>query len=537
MRILLQRKESKKTKKTKKNVKKVKGKIEGFFVESIILDGQANFLCYDLFSDTISIKKQFEMDDRIIKPLEALECGYIPYEFTQSEIEKAIQKKINKEKLLDKIKRQIDKFVVVRDLDKYLILGDILLTYEQERINTVHYLFFVGETESGKSTAVHLFRWMGYRCLYGEDIPNADIYNFLGTDEEGAGTIAEDEAQEIEKNREKIRTYKNSYSKGSVKPRIITTNYSKTQVYYKTFCPKIFAGEKIPEDKGFKERLAVVNMLEGKPMSNIKRLTDEEKRELLSLRKALLIYKLQNIKTKLPDFNSGLEQRDQELWEDFLAVTFGTSYYEECKKTVAYYTNQRHEVIWNSLEAKLFKLVTRVLDPNLELGLENFWDFLTQTQDELPGSMEKETFYPHDFGTKITRNSLSSLFESKFQARRKQSYRIDPKGKKHKRSVYQFNPEVIDVLTKKYNISNEKLGRVVSGGGSGRSGEDDSKADHVDHVNHSKQVTLIPEKMWFCKSHNAGPFYMTERSQSSGNIHDLHKRIGCNIEYSNEEKK
>ena len=472
---------------TKKTRKKVKGKIVNFFVESVIIDGVPHFICYDKISDTLLLKREIETDDKIFKPLEESESGYPPYKFTRLEIEKSLKNKISKDLILEEIKRQIDKFIVVRELDKYLLLADILLTYEQEHINTVHFPFFVGETESGKSSALHLVRILGYRCLYGEDLPNADIYNFLGTDEEGAGTIAEDEAQEIEKNREKIRTYKNSYSKGSLKARIITTNYSKKQVFYKTFCPKFFAGEKLPEDKGFKERLAVVNMLEGKPSSNIKRLTGSEKKELDNLRKGLLVYKIQNIKNDLIQFNSGLTQRDQELWEDFLRVVFGTKYFVKCKETVAYYTTQRHESIWNSLEAKIFKLATKLFGDTLELRLESFWEYLTQKQDELPGSIEKETFYPHDFGVKVTRNSLSRLFEDKFLARRKQSYLVDTEGKKHKLSVYQFKKEVVDVLSVKYNITTSHAQKNGSGGGSGGSGKLDHYVDHVDHVDHLNQ--------------------------------------------------
>src|SRR5690348_16247945 len=98
--------------------------------------------------------------------------------------------KMDREQLLDGIKSEIDGFISLSDIGKHLILGDILLTYCQEWINTVHYPFFVGETESGKSSALHLVKWLGYRCMLGEDVPQADVYNFLGSDEEGCGTIA-----------------------------------------------------------------------------------------------------------------------------------------------------------------------------------------------------------------------------------------------------------------------------------------------------------------------------------------------------------
>jgi len=480
-----EKKKSGKKPKEKKVIKKVKGTIQGFYVESIILDDQAKFLALDVVTKILSLKDKFETEDNIIEPIQASECGYLPYRFRSSEINRVLPKQIHKEKLLDKIKKQIDKFLVMKDIDKHLVLGDILITYEQERISTLHFPFFVGETESGKSSVTHLFKYLAYRCLYGEDIPNADIYNFLGTEEEGTGTIAEDEAQDLGRNKEKIRTYKNSYSKGSLKARIITTQNSKKQVFYKTFSPKIFAGERIPQDKGFKERLAIVNMLEGKPSSNIKRVTSEEIDELNNLRNALLIYKIQNVRKPLPSFESGLEQRDQELWEDFLNIVSDTKYFEKCKKTVKYFTTQRHETIWNSLEAKIFKVLKKTLDKEYQVSLEQFWNFLTEDQDILTGDLEKQTFHTHEFGTRVTRNYLAGLFTDKFQGKKKEVYNIRKNGKKHRITKYEFDKDVIEVLTKKYNIKNGNSdSELNSSGGSGGTGQPEDKADHVDHVDH-----------------------------------------------------
>lgn len=528
--------------KEKRIIKKVKGKIEHYFVESILVNGVPQFLCNDLTTGELSIKKEIESEDKIFRPLEASECGYIPYEFDESELSNAIRNRISKEKILDTIKHQIDRFVVTTDLAKHLILGDILLSYHQDHVNTVHYLFFVGETESGKSSAIHLFRNLGYRCLYGDDIPNADIYNFLGIDEEGTGMIAEDEAQDIMMNRDKVKTYKNSYSRGSLKPRIVTTSHSKTQVFYKTFCLKVFAGERIPDDKGFRERLAVVNMLEGSPESNIKMLSQSEKKDLLDLRNALLLYKVQNISNNLSQPITELKQRDRELWEGFLQVVHNTKYFDKCMETVAFYTNQRHETIWNSLEARLFKLVRQQLDQNSELRLETFWENLINDQDVLSGSLEKETFFPHDFGTKITRNYLSKLFEQKFHAKRKISYRVAD-GKKHLLTSYWFDSSVIATLSRKYNIIDDEMPQLgdISSGRSGGSGQltlnSEVIADHVDHVDDLKEAKIEPKsiskgRLCRCKTcGGGGEFYENTIGSAGMTIKSFHERQGHEIEY------
>jgi len=49
---------------TKKTRKKVKGKINGYFVESIIVDEIPSFLCCDLISKKISLRKEFKNDEK-----------------------------------------------------------------------------------------------------------------------------------------------------------------------------------------------------------------------------------------------------------------------------------------------------------------------------------------------------------------------------------------------------------------------------------------------------------------------------------------
>lgn len=429
----------------KGTIRKVKGRISNYYVESILVDDKPHFLCYSFSDNSVSIKTIIDDVNQVYQPIEAHHCGYFPYSFTASEITELLNEKISKEFLLDCIKCEIDRFISLTELGKHLVLGDIFLTYCQEWISTIHYPFFVGETESGKSSVLHLLKWLGYRCMFGEDIPQADVYNFLGSDEEGCGTIAEDEAQELWRNLEKIRMYKSSYAKGSVKARIVgVDSLGKHQVFYKTFCPKWFAGEKLPTDKGFSERLAVVHMTEGKPASNIKRLTDEEKAHLNKIRNMLLVWKIQNIGTGIKRTESGLVQRDQELWEDYLSVVHGTKYYEKCKSVVSYYMEQRHEVIKNSLEARIFRFVMDMINEEMGISFKQLWYHVTNS---LPGSTYKSTFHPEEYTNKITYHSLSKLLEDKFQAKRKQL-----RTSKEQITSYKFNREVIETLIRKYGI-------------------------------------------------------------------------------------
>lgn len=452
-------------------VSKPKGHSGDYFFESVIIDSKPKLLTYDKSTKQISILDHLEDENNVIVPLKEFQCGYRTYVFSQNEIDTLLSKPISKEELLDNIKILVDRYIVADVHAKCLIQIDILLSYCQEWITTLHFPYSVGDTESGKSTILHLASWLCYRCHLGEDIPMADIYNFLGKDEEACGTIAEDEAQGLDPRDEKIRMYKSSYSKGSRKARILGTNASeKQQVFYRTFCPKWFAGEKIPNDKGFSERLAVIHMVSGIPQSNIKRPTNVEVDELNQIRNKLLIWKLQNIETSFPQINSDFKNRDAELWDDFLRVAYSTKYFNPAKNVANFYINQRQDGIKNSFEAILFKIVLNCLDKNYEVKALDLWDTIVANNADLPGTLDEKTtktFYPDEFGTTLSLTSMARILEDTFHSRKK--IRNMKNGTKwSKVTIYSFTREILDAFIYKYGIQSQSE-QDLYGGQSGPS--------------------------------------------------------------------
>jgi hypothetical protein len=79
-----------------------------------------------------------------------------------------------------------------------------LITYFQDKIGLTHYLFFVGGNGSGKSNNLTVFHFLGYRNMTSTDVTYANIYQFLGSRDEGIGTICEDEADGIVEDRVKV---------------------------------------------------------------------------------------------------------------------------------------------------------------------------------------------------------------------------------------------------------------------------------------------------------------------------------------------
>lgn len=443
---------SKEVKKDSRVKSKVKGWVgKNLYVESVFVDSVPKFLAINVRFGKISILNELSTHEGKIRPLFRDECGYMPYEFSSEEIKNLDSCKISLQNILEEIYEQVKIYFVAPKRDKILVTGDLLLTYCQEWISTVHYPYFVGEYGSGKTTGTLLCGGIGYRCITTGSMTYAGIFNSLGSDEEGAGTIAEDEAQDM--SRDKIGLYKDSYSKGKTVPRVRGANFTH-MTYYKAFCCKWFAGTRTPDDDGLRERLVVVHMLGGKPERNIKDVysNKELRRPLQVLRNRMLFWKMKNIENGFTKIDSGLTGRDQELWEDFLSIFNGTTFEEEAMKTAQHYLGQRHEAIKDRVEPKILTIIKPMLEESLEIELLKIWNAIIDS-DELPGNLDssERTFYPHYGNTKVTLNSLSHILTEIFHAKKRSKYETR-NDKRKKITYYVFDKEVIRVLSEKYHI-------------------------------------------------------------------------------------
>jgi len=425
----------------------VKGWIGENFVESIEVDGEPHFLSN--VNGEILLAKRIEYNGITYVPIENGDVPYESYRFTKSYLNLLKCNPPVKEELLEQIETKIKKYIDTTNNNRTVILIDTFLTYCQDQIDTVHFLFVVGDTESGKSTIGHLIKNAGYRVQYQTDMNYAGIYNFYGTKEEANGTIIEDEAQDLDSSKDKIRLYKNSYTRGSKMAIVVgkDTANQKRQMYYNTFGIKVFIGEKVPYDKGFKERLVILRMNTGFPEANIKRLTLDEKEDFNLLRNALLFYKVAHIREQIPTVETGLSNRDEELFADFIKIVSGTKYEESAREVVKEYTKERHESIHNSFESRLFELIVTPIDGKYLIVFEDFWKYLTEIQDTIKGRLDNETFLSHDYG-KITRYRIAQILTDKFQAKKEVIHR-----EKKQITAYLFNPKTMIKLVEKYNIS------------------------------------------------------------------------------------
>jgi hypothetical protein len=190
---------------------------ELYYAEAVLIDKKPKFLLVNKGNgEEISTVDGIPLADEIIKPLKALSYINKPYSFSSDqEVKEYIEKAKNEtlDSLYTKVKSQWKKFIDADDFHISICTADTIFTYYQNIAGMTHYLFFVGGSGSGKSNNLEVFHNLAYRNMTSTGITAPNIYAFYGGREEGIGTICEDEANDLDQNEDKMKFYKNGYTK------------------------------------------------------------------------------------------------------------------------------------------------------------------------------------------------------------------------------------------------------------------------------------------------------------------------------------
>ena len=283
-------------------------------------------------------------------------------------------------------------YIDADDFHISICAADTIFTYSQDKIGLTHYLFFVGAPTAGKSNNLTIFQFLAYRSMTSTEISYQNIYQYLGSQDEGVGTICEDEADTIDEDRQKMRIYKNGYITGRPVTKI-DTNSPNGRVQYKfnTFCFKAFSAERLPDSlkgKGFNQRILEIPCFYGFPEFDISEVVNpagEEKfqellDELLDIRKLLLIYRLQHYNDKIPDIKTNLKNRERQLFKPVLRVFQNTETFNELLPIISNYINQKRENNSNTLNAYVYKVIKHLIqqENSHELRSSLIWETITQ---------------------------------------------------------------------------------------------------------------------------------------------------------------
>jgi hypothetical protein len=375
-----------------KPVMKDSGQVADGCFEAIYHNEQPFFLMKN--SEDFSIVESVEVNGEEFIPKDVRRIPYEPYGYFEGSIP-------NMEELFWKVRSEIDMFIDVEPIWKDILAVCVLLSYHQEKFQTVPYIFLYGDNESGKSTVLQILKSLCYRPMYGVTIPSADLYGYL-EDSDSIGVILEDEVQGIEDDTDKIKIYKAGYKQGAVVPRMIMTEHDRIIKYYQTFCFKVCASEQIPRVKGFRERFIEVPMVEGYPQKEWADVTKEDLERLRELRNTLLEWRMSARTRELPNVEVPVKGRVKELWKPLLQVAHGLPVYDTLFKVVEEQRKERLSAKQDTLEGHIVKVITEIFneaeEPTEPIPFSTIWNALVldlngKVDDKKPNIMDTSEFF------------------------------------------------------------------------------------------------------------------------------------------------
>jgi hypothetical protein len=397
-------------------------------------------------------------ENTVMKPYELAAYVNKPYSFkSEQEFHEFVLKTKNEnlDTMYKKVKSIWGKYIDADDFHISICAADTIFTYFQDKIGLTHYLFFVGGNNSGKSNNLVVMHFISYRNMMSSGMTAANVYQFLGSGEEGPGTICEDEADNIDQDFDKMKVYKNGYTTRIPYHRT-DTSVGRQQLKFNTFCFKAFAAERLPDSvtaKGFNQRIIELPCTYGFPKYDISEVVnpagEEEYQhlldELLEVRNKLLIYRLLHFKEKIPDIKLNIQNREKQLFKPVLRIFQHTETLRELLPVISKYVSQKRESNANTLHAFLYRLVKELVNTQNTYELESniIWNMVKETLQGKDIPYKPQSYDTVEFGPISQKGIIQTL---------KEVFGAKPPDKRHGNSrALVFDKSKLERLSKIYD--------------------------------------------------------------------------------------
>jgi len=433
---------------------------QGPLHEAVIVDGLPFFIKYNHNLYTFEQVEKIKENSRILRPPTTEEYPYTPYSFESYDELNFFIQKAKGVTLDDLYNYSKNKFLRYVDQDGYIIkilAADSIWTYFQDLFPATHYCEGVGTNDVGKSSIGYTFEYTGYRVIKGTAISGANYSRSLGSIEPGQCTIIEDEGDNISEDPDKVKTLKAGYEYNIKIPKLNMNTPNQDQKWYFPFCYKMILAEKSLKEykaKGLVDRTFSFPCRPGKVKHSIKEVVSQNinKRlkleksyeELLCFRKLMLCYRLIHYKDLLPEIETGLKNRDNELCKPLLQLFYNTKALKnEIIPTLEEFVKQRRIRKGNSIDAALYPIIKKHVfaaeglnsetntyselkekKKSVKVAFSYIWNSIKEGEidghyDEKKNKYEYETV---DHGS-LYLNSLPKMISDKFAAQiKKESY-------------------------------------------------------------------------------------------------------------------
>jgi len=376
---------------------------------------------------------------KTVLPKEAHEIPYEPYGYYEHTIP-------NREDLFWKVRDEFDLFLDCESIYKDFLAACVLLSYQQEKVRTVPYVYFYGDNESGKTVALTLLSKLCYRPMFGVTIPYADLYGYLD-DVDSPGTILEDEIQGFWKDLDKSKIYKTGYKEGATVPRYFVLPYGRFIRYYRCFCFKACAAEEMPRVKGLAERFVFIPMTEGSPKKDWADIHQEDLNRMRQLRNILLKWRLATrLDWTLADVELQVKGRLKELWKPIIQIASGLTVEHSLRQFLERLEKERMDAKTNTIEGHLVKVVAELYRPSEPTLSNDIWltlasDVEGRIDEKKPNQMDTP-----EFGI-ITKQKIGYRIREVLNGKGKVIRLQDGLQR-----AYEFNDEKIKRIFKKYGV-------------------------------------------------------------------------------------
>ncbi|MFZ0511949.1 MAG: hypothetical protein WAM14_10110 [Candidatus Nitrosopolaris sp.] len=440
--------------------------------ESIVIAGQSSFL--HLVDHKLQYTPTIESANKIFYPSDTTDTqNPLPYIFNSTEelLEYLdLASKETFETLHCMVETVYKKYVNAEEYYLVILAADTIYSYFQDRFGTTHYNIFVGDNGSGKNSALLVYRYLGYRVFYVTAASAANYYTFLGETEEGQGTTAEDEADDIGYDRDKQKIFKTGYCSGGFVPKVDLLNGGgRRQDSWLTFCHKWASMEALPDQKkikGILDRSLVYNFVAGDVQYNIKdiiRYAGDPKLkplydELVHIRKLLFAFRMIHYSDVIPDIKLNIVHRSAELTKPLLRLfsyqNNSPTALERIRLALSKFIERRNDLKRNSIESKLRDAINNLAEerknsPELEkykdlqqysFYNEEIWAEVRSVTNGSDVQFKPASFYTVDYGP-LSHKFITGLYRSKFNAK---PFKIGS-GNETKRGL-KFSKDVLDKL-------------------------------------------------------------------------------------------
>ncbi len=330
--------------------------------ESIIINGFPKFVCYD--EEKCQTIDKIGGSNYVFYPTDNINTvNPIPYIF-DSEQELADFLQLSKEETFDslfnKVLKEYEKYVSVDEHSLVTLAANTVGSYFQDKFGTTNYNILIGENGSGKNSALLVYRILGYRVFYVTAANSANYYTFLGDIQEGQGTIAEDESDNIGYDVDKQRILKTGYASGGNVPKVeFNKNGVRNQSSYLTFSHKWLSMEELPHEKGIRgiiDRAFIHKFLIGEVQYNIKDILKDKNsdlyKQLIHLRKLLIAFKMTQFNNDFSLIHLNIRNRNKELTQPILTLFSQGKNFDRIRLALSKLINEKSVLKSNSIGQK-----------------------------------------------------------------------------------------------------------------------------------------------------------------------------------------